>query len=485
MTYHLCVSVTFLDPLFHGKADGGEPEWPPSPLRVFQALLAGARAGCLQRDWSDAKAEAFRWLEQREPPEIITPDARRARGYTLFVPNNDSDKEFDRQKRLTSKDARPHCMIGGETVHYLWAIDEHEWPSAQSCAGVFCQEARHLLALGWGIDAVVGDGRVLTASEARALTGIRWQPWSGYRSSGETRRVPVQGTLDDLECTHKSFLNSLSGRLYRPPRKLSAFNAVCYWRVTALPPRPYAAFTLEPLPGESRRPAFRQVDGAKVAAMLRHVACEAAKNDSHEFPGGSERYVAGHVRDQNDRSPRLSYLPLPTIGHLHADGMIRRVLIAEPYGSDGTQARWAAQRLRNRALVDENGQEQALLLNVESEDRVVSAHLRQARTWSSVTTVVLPGFDDGKHGKAERLLVKAAQQAGLPIEAIEDVALRKAPFWPGSQHPRLYHRPAYLRDLPAWHVRVRFSEPIPGPLVIGAGRHCGLGLFVRSEDDRR
>jgi len=39
-------------------------------------------------------------------------------------------------------------------------------------------------------------------------------------------------------------------------------------------------------------------------------------------------------------------------------------------------------------------------LNVELEDHVVSAHLRQARTWSSVTPVVLPGFDDGKQGKA-------------------------------------------------------------------------------------
>jgi CRISPR-associated protein Csb2 len=39
MTYYLCISVSFLDSLFHGKADGDEPEWPPSPLRIFQALL--------------------------------------------------------------------------------------------------------------------------------------------------------------------------------------------------------------------------------------------------------------------------------------------------------------------------------------------------------------------------------------------------------------------------------------------------------------
>jgi CRISPR-associated protein Csb2 len=483
MTHHLCISITFLDHLFHGKADGGEPEWPPSPLRVFQALLAAAHAGCRQRDWSDAKAEAFRWLEQREPPEIITPTVRRARGYTLFVPNNDSDKKFDRHERLTSKEARPHRMIGGQTIYYLWTIRGGDWPSAQSHVGVLCQEAHHLLALGWGIDAVVGNGRALTADEARALTGERWRPWAGHRSPGETRRVPVQGTLDDLTRAHRAFLNRVSGDLYDPPHKLRVFDAVCYHRVTTLPPRPYTAFTLEPPAGQSRRPAFRQVDTAKLAAMLRHVACEAAKNDSHMFPSGSERYVAGHASDRDDCSPRFSYFPLPTVGHQHADGMIRRMLIAEPYGGDGTQVRWGVQRLRNRALVDESGQERALLLDAEVGDRVVSAYLREARVWSSVTPVILPGFDDGKQGKAGRLLVKAAQQASLPAEAIEEVVLRKAPFWAGSQHPRLYCRPAYLRDLPAWHVRLRFSEPIMGPLAIGPGRYCGLGLFVRDEDD--
>jgi CRISPR-associated protein Csb2 len=485
MTYHLCISVTFLDMLFHGKADGGESEWPPSPLRVFQALLAGAHACCRQRDWSATKAEAFRWLEQREPPEIITPDARRAQGYTLFVPNNDSDKAFSRHDRLTGKDVRPYRMIDGQALHYLWGINEDEWLSAQPWAGVLLQEARHLLALGWGIDAVVGCGQILTIEEVAALAGIRWRPWPGYRSPGESLRVPVQGTLDDLVRVHESFLNSISGRLYRPPLKPSVFNTMCYRKVATLPPRPYTAFTLEPLPGASRRPAFRQVDSAKIAAMLRHVACEAAKNDSYKFPGGSKRYVAGHARDRDDRSARFSYLPLPTAGHSHADGMIRRVLIAESYGSDGTQVRWAAQRLRNRTLTDESGQEQALLLNMESEDRVMSTHLRQARTWSSVTPVVLPGFDDGRHEKAERLLIKAAQQAGLPVEAIETVGLRKAPFWPGSLHPGLYHRPAYLRGLSTWHASIRFSEPISGPLTIGAGRHCGLGLFIRGEDDLR
>lgn len=39
-----CASFTLLDAAFHGRGDDGEPEWPPSPLRAFQALRAAAAA---------------------------------------------------------------------------------------------------------------------------------------------------------------------------------------------------------------------------------------------------------------------------------------------------------------------------------------------------------------------------------------------------------------------------------------------------------
>jgi CRISPR-associated protein Csb2 len=82
--------------------------------------------------------------------------------------------------------------------------------------------------------------------------------------------------------------------------------------------------------------------------------------------------------------------------------------------------------------------------------------------------------------KAERLFLKAVAQAGIPIAAVEWVALRKAPFWAGAAHPRQYFVPEYMRHFSRWHVAVRFREPIPGPLVIGAGRHVGLGVFAHA-----
>jgi CRISPR-associated protein Csb2 len=476
---YLCISATFLDPLFHGCGDD-EPEWPPSPMRLFQALLAGARTGCRQREWSDARADAFRWLGRvtdREPPVIVTPRTRRLGGYTQFVPNNDSDKIFDRQERLTSKSPQPHQLVDGDTVHYLWHLDQKSGTSDQVQAQELCRVARQMMALGWGIDQVAGNGRLLTEEQAAELPGHRWRPWCSYRSGAQQWRVPTAGSLDDLDCAYASFVRRVDGRRYHPPLKVREFRMVDYLSATTIPPRPCAVFELP------EGVAFRQEATAKVAAMLRSLASRSAREDTHEFPGGSEAYVAGHLGKESGASPRFSYLPLPSIGHQHTDGLIRRVLIAEPLGGDGRQARWAKSRLCSAPLRDDKGNERGVLLRPwRSESKTMARrYVAPSRVWSTVTPVILPGFDDRKRTKAEALTLTAVRHAGLPVDAIAELTLRKAPFWPGSQHPHQYFVPSYLKELPGWHVRIVFHEPVPGPLAVGAGRHVGLGLFATWE----
>jgi len=483
VTRYLCISVTLLDPLFHGKGDDDAPEWPPSPMRLFQALVAGSHAACRNADWSEANAEAYRWLEQRKPPIIIGPFARPAAAYTLFVPNNDADKKFERQERLTEKTVRPHCIVKGgrKALHYVWAIAEDEWVQAQSHVELLCAEARHLTTLGWGVDQAVAQGRVLDSAEVGALAGQRWRPWDAPFAGSPSLRVPERGSLDDLERAYEAFRSRLSMKLPPNAREPRVFGTRVYLPAAELPPRPRVAFEFP------EAVALRAEDVAKVAAMVRSLACRLAKEDeeTHAFPGGTEVYVAGHVKQGTDVTPpRFSYLPLPSIGHEHSDGMIRRLLIAEPFGGDGVHARWAAQRLRNAALQDEQGNERGILLDLwrRSSRRVVDLYVRESRCWHSVTPVVLPGFDDGKQVKAERLFLKVVAQAGIPIEAVESFTLRKAPFWPGATHPRHYFVPEYMRQFSKWHVAVRFREPIPGPLALGVGRHAGLGLFAVRDD---
>lgn len=477
MSRHLCISATFLDPLFHGQGND-EPEWPPSPMRLFQALLSGTCTGCRGNEWSELKADAFRWLERRQPPLIVAPEARPMSGYTLYVPNNDGDKVPDRQDRLTSKITRPYGLCDGDTVHYLWPVRESDGTAGELHAELLCREARRLLALGWGIDQVAGNGRILNEAEATDLPGQRWRPYSGHLPGSRTWRVPTPGSLDDLERVHRSFLRRVDGGQYRTPLNLSRFRTVSYLSGGTLPPRSYAAFELP------EGVAFRQEDAAKVAAMLRSLASRCAREDTHEFPGGSETYVAGHAGQQGRTPARFSYVPLPTIGHENADGMVRRLLIVEPFGGDGVHARWAQNRLRNATLRGQEGNNRGILLDLwrARSNTMIDRYVSGARTWSTVTPVVLPGFDDGKLTKAEKLLFAAVRQADLPLDALAELTMRKAPLWPGSQHPRHYFVPDYLRHLPGWHARLVFHEPVPGPLAIGAGRHAGLGILARSEE---
>lgn len=492
MTRHLCISVTFLDPFFHGKGDGNRPEWPPSPMRLFQAVLFGSRVGWRKQRWSRDEPcdlrSAFLWLERQPPPEIIAPEARIVSAYTLFVPNNDSDKEFNHQKRLTGKITRPHRLLvqddeeeGVQTLHYIWQIPDETWTEACKYTELLSRESQHLIALGWGIDQVVGYGRVITSAEISQLPGERWQPWPGHISGRNGLRVPVEGSLEDLDAVYESFCTRIDRDIYNPPQPFRKFDLVRYVRTIKVPDRPYAAFDLDD------GTKFRQVNANRVAAMLRSLVCseENRKDFQEQFPKDDTAvYLAGHINEKKGTPPRFSYLPLPTIGHPHADGMIRRLLIAEPYGGDGQRAEWAQIHLGSQILYDNTREERGRILELRDKisKNMVRRYVGQAQIWTTVTPIILPGYDDGKLVKAEKLFFQAINQVGLSIDGIAEMAMRKIPFWAGSEHAHHYYQAKYLKHFPAWHVQLTFRESVSGPLAVGAGRHVGLGLMAAGEN---
>jgi CRISPR-associated protein Csb2 len=99
--------------------------------------------------------------------------------------------------------------------------------------------------------------------------------------------------------------------------------------------------------------------------------------------------------------------------------------------------------------------------------------------------VILPGHNDKKAAKSVRLIQVALRQAG--IETPCEFTWQSNPFFKNclSAHKydrdgrhTGYHRPAHLKDLTAVHVSLTFEHPVPGPIVLGAGRHCGFGLMA-------
>lgn len=484
----LCITLRSLTADFHGRGEDGEPEWPPSPLRAFQALVAAAAARWNERLRLEYAAPALRWLEAQLPPTIVAAvGAPAGTKYRLYVPDNVADKVAKSWRGgnaaasiadyRTEKDVRPTHLRGGDAVHYLYPLPDGGCPHLE----VLSAAARSITHLGWGVDMVAGNAAVITDEEARKLPGERWQPVESLSTEG--LRVPRDGTLADLSMKHEAFLNRLSCDGFKPVPPLSAFRVVGYRRATEPAGRAWAAFEIlkpEAVGKASFNTARRCRD---VAAWLRNLTGEVCRDWSdvatfvhgHD-PADSSKPLAGEKADE-----RFMYLPLPTINHgLNRVESIRRVLIAAP-AQFRDRVEWVRRRLPGQDLIDERCRVPVGVLNLlPRTDWVLRQYTERSAVWSTVTPVIRPGHDDGTPNKAERLLRAAFAQAGLPEPA--EVDWRQVGFRAGADLADRYAVPDQLGKYPRYHVRVRFPEPVRGPLAVGAGRYRGIGVFAAEKD---
>jgi CRISPR-associated protein Csb2 len=491
----LCIEAHLLSGRYHGRSDEGRrAEWPPNPYRLFQALVAAGNLGFRRTEFGVAQRAALQWLERQDAPEIVAPPAHVSSPLRLYVPNNDMDKvarawalgrrpEKQPAELRTDKDLRPHWFVADRPVRFLWPIVDSDWEAVRRHAEILCAEARHLHSLGLGLDLAVGAGRLLTDAEKRALPG---EVWIADRE-GAGWRGPVAGSLEELiqrYAGQRDRVRTGRGRSAdfgvaapAPPRM---YREVGYIRRSAGRSRPTHAFLLVDAEGQYR--SFDARRAIEVAAWLRHAAHERAQamRLDIEFV---ERFVCGHGQDDHTKKDRFSYLAAPTIPFKGRDGRIRRVLLAEPFGGGGGKAQGLARRLSGAPLIAEDtGEVQAYLRPVDDpeSDSVMRRYLRHARTWGSATPVVLPGHDDRRLSKAHALVLKALAQAGYTTP-VSEISLQREPVFPGAEMAGGYRVPLYLRTFPRVHAIITFSEAIPGPLAIGAGRHIGLGVFASFE----
>ena len=531
MTY-LLLTVRFLDGRYHGLLDrGGPPEWPPSPFRLFQALVAGvARRGELvvgedmlcNTNFTEI-GKALGWLQQltrKHPPIIIAPKHKTGQAITRFVPNNDGDRKFDRQERLTGKPtiATLFLLEPGQKpeIHYVWDISE----CADAPLDRVRDAARSLTALGWGIDMAFADAHRVDEAKLQSLKGIRWYPHKGaWREDGMLRTPTYE---DETECTlcelrrcHSKLINRIvHGKPLKTVEKPKVFDRVLYSSIERPIGRPYAIFKLRDTNEDSfRYPHARLIH---IASMVRHAAVKRMKDDPpmiEDSDGWISRVVHGKRDESSDEEHRqLSYVPLPSIGHEHADAMIRYVMIVAPLGMD-RELKHLAERLDGECLKAEDCSEactwesQPLLPGLIELQRfrppegrfIRSCYLATANTWQTVTPVILPGHDDHKPAKTVKLIQRALQQSGIDTPC--EFVWQSIPFFKNtlSAHKRDNHgrragyfRPSYLKENTAVHLRLRFgrrkvvgnldsewvSANVTGPIVIGAGRHCGFGLLA-------
>jgi CRISPR-associated protein Csb2 len=523
----LCVSMRFLDTQFHGRRDGAKPEWPPSPLRLLQSLVTVT--GRLEpQGFSTLTKEALIWLEERDPPIIVAPKAKPMTGRRLSVPNNAMDvvaKAWSRGNDTEKGDANPRThrtmkavrplWLEGECASFVWDIGS-DATSVAAYVERLTQLARRVPAFGWGVDVVVGNASLLNTAEVEALVGERWGP--GELDSVDGLRVPVPGTLEELVSRYAAFTRRVGREGFFAPPTLSKYRLVSYRRATDPLPRPHATYSLSRVDKDGFR-AFDTVRKAlTVAGMARHatkLVAEASGWDEAKVA----RFVLGHAEKHNEQhappgAQRFAYLPLPSIEPRGQSGQVvgrvRRVMLTTFASDTSAELAWARLALTAQELVDERtGKAVALLSLLSTDDTVVRNYTRQSSTWSTVTPMVLPGFDDPDHlrrkaqakdltagekrklyqrlsDRTDGLVRKAMKQCGFPQELAEHatVECRKVGFRAGVDHADRFGIPDHIKRFPRYHVRIQFRDrhgdllEVPGPICLGAGRFLGVGLFV-------
>jgi CRISPR-associated protein Csb2 len=469
-------------------------------MRLFQALVAGN--GPSLGNGSDIET-ALCWLESQPPPTVLAPPSKTGVPCPLYVPNNAMDlvakgwvrgnTEASIAEHRTLKTARPTHLRGGDTVHYLWPIASNDAVSPP--VGTLTQAVERMVALGWGMDLVVAQCRVLSSGDATGNGLERWDVAQDHATS--TLRCPVVGSLDALVERHAAFLNRLADDTFHPVPPLTAYRAVGYRRPADPISLPTAVFELRHDDGSFCRYSQRKL--IHIAGMVRHLAIEAMQRSP---PSGVaddwvERYVAGHRDEDAAEHRQFSYLPLPSIGHDYSDQAVRRVMVAAPVGDDAwlkhLAVRLAGKQLKPEPTRNDPFGEQGppTLMSVYS-DKVARRYTAAAKRWASVTPVILPGHNDRKTAKTRKLIEAALTQSGIEQPCTYEWSAHAR--FRNSLSAHKYHKDRdtkakrwqfqdvkeYLQGKTWVHLTLTFDDElmVGGPLAIGAGRHCGFGLMA-------
>jgi CRISPR-associated protein Csb2 len=447
---------------------------------------------------------------------IAAPKARDGAAFVTYVPNNDLDAVGGDVKRVgvirAGKSIRPRLFDPDTPLLYAWSFDQDD--EAGKSANKVREIAEGLYQLGRGVDMAWAQAEILSQEEAEhrlaAHGGSIHRPASN--AIGAAMACPARGSLRSLIVRHQAASQrfviqtapaptkkepnkqKVVGQLFRQPPK-ARFRQVAY----DCPPT-RLLFDLSP---QGAAWPFTQpsalVERVRDAAAIRLSDALPAQNAliQHVFIGSKQSSEA-------DKAERVRIIPLPSIGHQHADRAIRRVLVEIPPSCPlaAGDIEWAfsgldvsdidaatGEVLTERALTDAASQKMREHYGVETES--------QSKTWRTVTPAALPDHarrrridparrkEEAKGGAERRSELERAassvqaalRHAGITA-TLDAVRLQRDPFEARGARAEQFASGTRFSKHQLWHVEIAFDEPISGPLVIGDGRYLGLGLMA-------
>ena len=455
---------------------GDVPDWPPQPDRVFSALVSAWAARGERHD----ERSALEWLEAQEPPTIHAGEHAARTAPDVFVPPNDQKSSSAEKTYLrVMPDMRPRqprrfpvAYLEDPIMVLAWSV-EPEPELLQT------------------LDAVARDVGYIghSASLVRCRFGCDESSTANHPAAPAQRRV-YPGRLAELQRAHDA----------NPARPMiQPGSAVPRTPGPEPEPRVPGWLVLEVVDGVV--PDIRAA--ALVSRVLRWTLMSGYRSSGrgHEIP----EIVSGHTQDGTPtRSPHLAIVPMPFAGFAHADGRVFGFALIPPPHTELHAIAGFRAAFEEVAPYDPGDERRVLELSAEplrGPLRLAPAgevtkrsldpepYLQPARVWASVTPMVLDRHLK-RHDDAEvrELIADSCVNAGLPrpdpgnIQAGKHSAIEGSPpAWPASGGPpwTRWRVPEPLASRSLFHAVIDFGHETAGPVLLGAGRFTGLGLFRR------
>lgn len=513
----------------------GSVEWPPHPARVFSALFAThceTEGGLEQR-------EALRWLERQPAPRIACSAASERTLKISYVPVNDKavsdsgtaqrawaviydpaatdkqrmtaeaklSKEYAKQAVVLSKlgkdsaKAAEHVLPATRTrqprtFRSVAPEDPVVWMTWDVAPGAVVRRALDRIAAG-----------LVRVGHSSSLVAARWTEHEPPRATwvpGERGRHIVRwvkkGQTDLLAALYAAAPYSERRRM---PCEEVRYDAPSH-RVEI----PESNFATDFY-------VLRRADGPRLPITAAEPLADAVRQAlmSHCPEDPPPPLVGGHAPSGGPHhGDHVAIAALPFVGSRHATGDILGMALIPPAGLSRTELRplHAAIAAWEHATNSPDDRPRCTLnlggLGVWTLERAVerpaqynlraSTWARRSRHWVSVTPVVLDRHPGSLHhgraskrvkavARANASIAAACERIGLPAPV--EIELSTQPLLRGSEPPpRFSRRAGHEADRrPRVHVRLSFEQPVRGPILIGAGRFFGQGLFRPVEGDGR
>jgi CRISPR-associated protein Csb2 len=415
--------------------NGKGPQWPPHPARVFCALAEAVR--------SDDDRYALQWLEQQPPPQIevgpfpsaIGRSAQHLPPVTL------------RWAQTASQPVRTALRVLTDRTPAVGGASQATPPSD---------------ATSWSD---LGSGRRRTAPSTAA---VQFEPCALHEAD-LLMRVPFPGFLAGVESRQND----------RPAWEASRYVGYRIRR-TSSQTRSQAV----PTPPVYTDVVVFTLVGCRPSGRLAHRFTKALRSAVLRAAGRSAPDVLhGHGADG---LPHVAFLALPDVGEPGSDGHLMGVAVAVPdlpaperalvmravrgFGWHG-KAGLTALRVPGAGAIELAYQQSHVRPWAVSPERWRQGSQR----WTTATPMVLDHFPK-RPDQTEHRIREAVHRVGLP-EPLQ-VRFDTEPLISGGVALRPPDLPDQARGKLFCHVDLTFGDPVVGPVLVGAGRYLGAGLFA-------